>query len=39
MGDRNGLAAWRWLFIIEFLITIVVCGIGLCFLPSKVETA
>ncbi|RDW60565.1 hypothetical protein BP6252_11948 [Coleophoma cylindrospora] len=39
MGDRNGFAAWRWLFIIEFLITIVICGIGWIFLPSAPETA
>lgn len=39
MGDRNGFAAWRWLFVIEFLITIVVCGIGLFFLPGEVESA
>ncbi|KAF2501284.1 high-affinity nicotinic acid transporter-like protein [Lophium mytilinum] len=39
MGSRNGLAAWRWLFIIEFLITIVICGVGLFFLPSEVESA
>jgi MFS family permease len=39
MGSRNGLAAWRWLFIIEFLITIVICGIGWVFLPTAPETA
>ncbi|KAE9970549.1 hypothetical protein BLS_004863 [Venturia inaequalis] len=39
MGDRNGFAAWRWLFVIEFLITIVICGIGLFFLPGEVESA
>jgi len=39
MGDRNGFAAWRWLFVIEFLITIVVCGVGLFFLPGEVESA
>lgn len=39
MGARNGLAAWRWLFIVEFCITIVVCGIGWIFLPTEVETA
>ena len=26
MGTKNGLEAWRWLSIIEFLITIVVAG-------------
>lgn len=39
MGPRNGLAAWRWLFIIEFLITVAVCGAGWCFLPNAPETA
>ncbi|KPI36955.1 putative transporter [Cyphellophora attinorum] len=39
MGDKAGLAAWRWLFIIEFLITIVVGGICWCFLPKTAETA
>ncbi|RAO73117.1 uncharacterized protein BHQ10_009129 [Talaromyces amestolkiae] len=39
MGDRRGLAAWRWLFIVEFCITVVVGGIGLFFLPSSAETA
>jgi len=39
MGNRNGFAAWRWLFVIEFLITIVVCGVGLFFLPGEVESA
>ena len=39
MGDKNGLAAWRWLFIIEFLITIVVGGIGWIFLPKSAESA
>lgn len=39
MGDRHGFAAWRWLFVIEFLITIVVCGVGLFFLPGEVESA
>jgi MFS family permease len=39
MGKRNGLEAWRWLFIIEFLITIVICGIGWAFLPNSPEDA
>jgi hypothetical protein len=39
MGDKNGLAAWRWLFIIEFLITIFVGGIGWIFLPKSAESA
>ncbi|KAF2671949.1 high-affinity nicotinic acid transporter-like protein [Microthyrium microscopicum] len=39
MGDRAGLAAWRWLFIIEFLITVLIGGIGWIFLPKSAETA
>ncbi|PVH82171.1 high-affinity nicotinic acid transporter-like protein [Cadophora sp. DSE1049] len=39
MGTTAGLAAWRWLFIIEFLITVVVGGICWIFLPSAAETA
>lgn len=39
MGDRAGLVSWRWLFIIEFCITLVFCGVGMCFLPDKVEEA
>lgn len=39
MGRTAGLAAWRWLFIVEFLITLFIGGIGLFFLPTTVETA
>lgn len=39
MGAQRGLSAWRWLFIIEFLITVVVGGIGWCFLPNEPEKA
>ncbi|KAL2062327.1 hypothetical protein VTL71DRAFT_6593 [Oculimacula yallundae] len=39
MGDRHGFAAWRWLFIIEFGITMAIGGICLCFLPNSPETA
>lgn len=39
MGTRRGLAAWRWLFIVEFCITIVICGVGWLFLPNEVESA
>ncbi|EXJ59327.1 uncharacterized protein A1O5_12208 [Cladophialophora psammophila CBS 110553] len=39
MGSKNGLAAWRWLFIIEFLITIFICGIGWIFIPKTAESA
>lgn len=39
MGTQKGLAAWRWLFIIEFCITIAVGGICWIFLPTSAETA
>lgn len=39
MGKRNGLEAWRWLFIIEFLITVVLGGVCWIFLPSTAEEA
>lgn len=39
MGTQKGLAAWRWLFIIEFAITIVVGGTCWIFLPGSAESA
>jgi MFS family permease len=39
MGTRRGLAAWRWLFIVEFCITMFIGGIGLAFLPAEPEKA
>ncbi|KAF1988406.1 high-affinity nicotinic acid transporter-like protein [Aulographum hederae CBS 113979] len=39
MGDQHGLEAWRWLFIVEFGITIVVGGVGWVFLPKTAESA
>lgn len=39
MGTRRGLAAWRWLFIVEFCVTIFVGGIGWIFIPDSAETA
>jgi MFS family permease len=39
MGNKAGLAAWRWLFIIEFLITVVVGIVCWIFLPGSAETA
>lgn len=39
MGERRGIAAWRWLFIVEFCVTFVVGGIGWCILPHSPETA
>ncbi|ERT00485.1 hypothetical protein HMPREF1624_03858 [Sporothrix schenckii ATCC 58251] len=39
MGARRGLAAWRWLFIVEFCVTMVIGGIGWIFIPDSAETA
>lgn len=39
MGERRGLAAWRWLFIIEGIISIVICGGCWLSFPNSPETA
>jgi MFS family permease len=39
MGRRRGLAPWRWLFIVEFFITVVVGSVGWIFIPDSAETA
>lgn len=39
MGYRHGLEAWRWLFIIEGIVTLVVCGICWFSLPKSAEEA
>lgn len=39
MGTRHGLAAWRWLFIVEGAASIVLCGICWCLLPNTAEDA
>ena len=39
MGDRLGIVAWRWLFIIEGVVSIVAGGISLFTLPKTAETA
>ncbi|KAH8901719.1 high-affinity nicotinic acid transporter-like protein [Thozetella sp. PMI_491] len=39
MGTQRGLAAWRWLFIVEFCITMVIGGVGWIFIPDSAETA
>lgn len=39
MGDQRGIAAWRWLFIIEGAISIVICGIAWFTLPNSAEKA
>lgn len=38
MGTRRGLAAWRWLFIVEFCVTDFIGGIGWIFIPDRPET-
>ena len=39
MGDRLGLAAWRWLFIVEGIISIVLGGLCWASLPKDAENA
>lgn len=39
MGTRHGLAPWRWLFIVEGIISIVLCSICWLTLPKTAETA
>lgn len=39
MGKRRGLAPWRWLFIVEFCLTLVVGGVCWFILPSSPENA
>ncbi|KAH8700227.1 major facilitator superfamily domain-containing protein [Talaromyces proteolyticus] len=39
MGDRLGLEAWRWLFIIEGCVSVVICGIAWFTLPKNAENA
>ncbi|KAF2666229.1 high-affinity nicotinic acid transporter-like protein [Microthyrium microscopicum] len=39
MGARRGIAAWRWLFIVEFSVTICIGGVGWFFIPDSAETA
>lgn len=39
MGTRRGIAPWRWLFIVEFAITIIVGGVCWFILPDIPETA
>ncbi|ODQ81760.1 hypothetical protein BABINDRAFT_6413 [Babjeviella inositovora NRRL Y-12698] len=37
MDGRHGLAGWRWLFIIDFVITVPVCVYGFIFFPGVPE--
>jgi predicted MFS family arabinose efflux permease len=39
MGDRHGLSAWRWLFIVEGIFSICVCIIMYFTLPTSAEKA
>lgn len=39
MGTRRGLAPWRWLFIVEFCLTVVVGGVCWFILPTSPENA
>lgn len=39
MGTRRGLEAWRWLFILEGIGSMVVCSLCLYSFPNKPETA
>lgn len=39
MGQRRGIEAWRWLFIIEGSISIFLVAICVSFVPNKPETA
>lgn len=37
MNGRLGLAAWRWLFILDFLISVPVVILGLIICPGKTQ--
>ncbi|KAL3419475.1 nicotinic acid plasma membrane transporter [Phlyctema vagabunda] len=39
MGERRGIAAWRWLFIIEGTVSLVVCGGCWLSFPNTPESA
>lgn len=38
MDDKNGIAGWRWLFIIDFLITVPIAIYGVIFFPDTPDT-
>lgn len=38
MDGKNGLAGWRWLFVIDFLITLPICVYGFICFPDVPET-
>lgn len=37
LDGKNGLAGWRWLFLIDFLITLPIIAYGLIFFPDTPE--
>ncbi|PGH09208.1 hypothetical protein AJ79_05737 [Helicocarpus griseus UAMH5409] len=39
MGDRHGLSAWRWLFIVEGIISLVIGGIAWLTMPKNAVNA
>ncbi|KAK0664561.1 putative MFS transporter [Cercophora samala] len=39
IGDRGGLAAWRWIFVIEGLFTILCAALAYLILPNTLQTA
>lgn len=39
MGDRYGIASWRWLFIVEGIISLVLGGFSWLTLPKNAENA
>lgn len=39
MGTRRGLEPWRWLFIIEGIVSIVICSISWATMPRSAEEA
>ncbi|KEY64541.1 hypothetical protein S7711_03607 [Stachybotrys chartarum IBT 7711] len=39
MGERRGLEAWRWLFIIEGAVSLAICFACIGVIPNKPETA
>jgi MFS family permease len=39
IGTRGGLVGWRWIFIIEGLLTVMCAVISFFFLPNSIKTA
>ncbi|KAF1976359.1 MFS general substrate transporter [Bimuria novae-zelandiae CBS 107.79] len=39
IGHRGGLAGWRWIFIIEGLLTVAIGVLSYFFLPNSIESA